>query len=176
MLNIVLFQPEIAGNCGNIVRTCAAINARLHLIHPLGFSLDEKAFTRAGMDYILDCEIIEYDSLDDFYQKNPNCNLYFITRYAKNIYSDVDFSSPIEDYYLMFGKESSGIPYEVLSNNIDRCLRIPMQINARSLNLSNCVALVSYEVMRQQDFYSLSTQEIFKGKDFLLKGKNNEGK
>ena len=173
MLNIVLYQPEIAGNCGNIVRTCASIGARLHLIHPLGFSLEEKAFSRAGMDYILDCEIVEYESLDDFYQKNPDCNLYFITRYATRVYSDVDFSSPIEDYYLMFGKESSGIPYDVLAAKLDRCLRIPMKINARSLNLSNCVALVSYEVMRQQDFYLLSTQETFKGSDFLMKVNKN---
>lgn len=169
MLHIVLYQPEIAGNCGNIVRTCAALSAHLHLIHPLGFSLDEKAFVRAGMDYILDCKISEYSSIEDFYDKNKNANVYYITRYATKVYSDENFSSPIEDYFLMFGKESSGIPYDILKNNLDKCLRIPMKANARSLNLSNCVALVSYEVARQQDFYNLSTSETFKGSDFLKK-------
>ena len=170
MINIVLYQPEIAGNCGNIVRTCAAINAHLHLIHPLGFSLDEKAFLRAGMDYFIDCEIYEYSSLEDFYQKNPNVKIFYITRYAKKTYCDEDYSSPDRDYYFMFGRESSGIPYDVLLNHLDDCLRIPMQMNSRSLNLSNCVAIVSFEAVRQQDFFSLATEETFKGADFLTKG------
>lgn len=169
MINIVLYQPEIAGNCGNIVRTCAAINAHLHLIHPLGFSLEEKAFLRAGMDYVLDCEITEYSSLEDFYQKHPQQKIFYITRYAKKVYSDEDFSSLSEDYYFMFGRESTGIPYDVLSNHLDHCLRIPMQINSRSLNLSNCVAIVAFEAVRQQDFFSLSTEETFKGAEFLNK-------
>ena len=169
MINVVLFQPEIAGNCGNIVRTCASVGARLHLIKPLGFSLDEKAFARAGMDYILDCEIIEYESIDDFRQKNPNIILYYITRYASNVYSDIDVHNPLEDYYFMFGRESTGIPYEILKKDLDHCLRIPMKPNARSLNLSNCVALVVYEAVRQQDFFNLSTYETFKGADFLKK-------
>ena len=167
MINIVLYQPEIAGNCGNIVRTCAAIGAKLHLIHPLGFSLDEKSFLRAGMDYIIDCEIEEYSSIDEFYKKNKNKKIFYITRYAKKVYSDEDFSSPLEDYYFMFGRESTGIPYEILKDNIENCLRIPMQANSRSLNLSNCVAIVSYEACRQQEFYELSTEETFKGKDFI---------
>lgn len=167
MINIVLYQPEIAGNCGNIVRTCAAIGAKLHLIHPLGFSLDEKSFLRAGMDYIIDCEIEEYSSIDEFYKKNKNKIIFYITRYAKKVYSDEDFSSPVEDYYFMFGRESTGIPYEILKDNIENCLRIPMQANSRSLNLSNCVAIVSYETCRQQEFYELSTEETFKGKDFI---------
>lgn len=169
MVNIVLYQPEIAGNCGNIVRTCAALSMHLHLIHPLGFSLDEKAFVRAGMDYILDCKITEYDSIEEFYEKNRGAKVFYITRYGSKVYSDEDFSSPIDDYFLMFGKESSGIPYDILKDNLDRCLRIPMKANARSLNLSNCVALVSYEVSRQQEFYGLSTEETFKGSDFLKK-------
>lgn len=167
MINIVLYQPEIAGNCGNIVRTCAAIGSKLHLIHPLGFSLDEKSFLRAGMDYIIDCEIEEYSSIDEFYKKNKNKIIFYITRYAKKVYSDEDFSSPVEDYYFMFGRESTGIPYEILKDNIENCLRIPMQANSRSLNLSNCVAIVSYEACRQQEFYELSTEETFKGKDFI---------
>ena len=169
MLNIVLYQPEIAANCGNIVRTCASIGATLHLIHPLGFSLDEKAFQRAGMDYILDCKIIEYASLDEFYKKNNSPKIFFITRYGNNIYTSIEADNPIEDYYLMFGKESSGIPYDVLSDHLDDCYRIPMKANARSLNLSNCVALVSYEVMRQQEFFDLASEETFKGSDFLKK-------
>ena len=167
MINIVLFQPEIAANCGNIVRTCASIKATLHLIHPLGFSLDEKAFLRAGMDYILDCEIKEYQSIEEFYQKNKNIKLYYITRYSDKVYSDEDYSDVIEDYYFMFGKESSGIPYDILKNDLEHCLRIPMSINARSLNLSNCVAIVAYEAVKQQDFNSLSTEETFKGASFL---------
>lgn len=169
MINVVLFQPEIAGNCGNIVRTCAAIGARLHLIRPLGFSLDEKAFTRAGMDYILDCEIIEYESFDEFRQKNNPSRLYYITRYATNVYSDIDCSNPLEDYFFMFGRESTGIPYDILKNDLEHCLRIPMKPNSRSLNLSNCVAIVCFECVRQQEYFNLSTQETFKGADFLSK-------
>jgi putative tRNA (cytidine/uridine-2'-O-)-methyltransferase LMOf2365_0956 len=169
MINIVLYQPEIAGNCGNIVRTCASINARLHLIHPLGFSLDEKSFKRAGMDYFLDCEIIEYNSIEEFYQNHPNQEIFYITRYAKKVYSDEDYSLPTKEYYFMFGKESTGIPYDILKNHLEHCLRIPMQRNARSLNLSNCVAIISYEACRQQDFFLLATEETFKGADFLLK-------
>ena len=171
MINIVLYQPELPQNTGNIIRTAMAIGARVHLIKPLGFTLDEKSLLRASMDYIDEVDIIEYENYEDFKAKNPNCNIFFVTRYANETYSDFDFSDVTEDYFFMFGKESSGIPYDVLAEKIDRCLRIPMQINARSLNLSNCVALVSYEVMRQQEFYSLSTQEVFKGSDFLLKGK-----
>ena len=170
MIHIVLYQPEIAGNCGNIVRTCAALNAHLHLIHPLGFSLDEKAFLRAGMDYILDCSITEYDDLQSFYHAHPGVEIYYVTLYGKKVYSDLDFSDPSEDYYLMFGKESVGIPYEILKDHLDFCLRIPMRPNARSLNLSNCVALVAYEAARQQDYFRLSTEETFKGADFLKRG------
>lgn len=167
MLNIVLYQPEIAANCGNIVRTCASIGATLHLIHPLGFSLDEKAFQRAGMDYILDCKIVEYQSLEEFNQKNKNPRIFYVTRYGTRIYTEIEADNPVEDYLLMFGKESSGIPYDVLKDHLDDCYRIPMRANARSLNLSNCVALVSYEVMRQQEFFDLASEETFKGADFL---------
>lgn len=171
MINVVLFQPEIAGNCGNIVRTCAAIGARLHLIKPLGFSLEEKALKRAGMDYILDCDIITYENIDEFYQKNQNVIIYYITRYANQVYSDIDVSNPLRDYFFMFGRESTGIPYDLLASKLEYCLRIPMKPNARSLNLSNCVALVCYEAVRQQDFFNLATEETFKGSDFLLKAK-----
>ena len=167
MINIVLYHPEIAANCGNIVRTCQAINAELHLIKPLGFSLDEKSFLRAGMDYILDCPIHVYDNVEEFYQKNPGAEIYYITRYGQKVFTSVDVSSPVKDYFFMFGAESTGIDYEILRDHLDHCLRIPMKANARSLNLSNCVAIVSYEAMRQQNYFDLSTYETFKGQDFL---------
>jgi tRNA (cytidine/uridine-2'-O-)-methyltransferase len=169
MINIVLYQPEIPQNTGNIIRTAMAIGARVHLIKPLGFSLDEKSLLRASMDYIEEVDIIEYENYEDFKNKNPNCNIFFVTRYANETYSDFDFSDVTEDYYFMFGKESSGIPYDILRDHQDRLLRIPMMINARSLNLSNCVAIVVYEALRQQEYYNLSTFETIKGEDFLNK-------
>lgn len=171
MINIILFQPEIPQNTGNIIRTAMAIGARVHLIKPLGFSLDEKSLLRASMDYIDEVDIIEYESFEDFKEKNHNPEIFFITRYANQVYSDFDFSDVTNDYYFMFGKESSGIPYDILREHEDHLLRIPMMINARSLNLSNCVALVVYEALRQQEFYNLSTFETIKGEDFLKRGK-----
>lgn len=169
MINIVLYQPEIPQNTGNIIRTAMAIGARVHLIKPLGFTLDEKSLLRASMDYIDEVDIIEYENYEDFKAKNPNCNIFFVTRYANETYSDFDFSDVTEDYFFMFGKESSGIPYDILRDHQDRLLRIPMMINARSLNLSNCVAIVVYEALRQQEYYNLSTFETIKGEDFLNK-------
>ena len=169
MINIVLYQPEIPQNTGNIILTAMAIGARVHLIKPLGFTLDEKSLLRASMDYIDEVDIIEYENYEDFKAKNPNCNIFFVTRYANETYSDFDFSDVTEDYFFMFGKESSGIPYDILRDHQDRLLRIPMMINARSLNLSNCVAIVVYEALRQQEYYNLSTFETIKGEDFLNK-------
>lgn len=168
MINIVLFQPEIPQNTGNIIRTAMAIGARVHLIKPLGFSLDEKSLLRASMDYINDVDIIEYENIDDFYLKNPNCNIFYVTRYSSSCYTDFDFSDVTKDYFVMFGRESTGIPHQILKDNLDRTMRIPMKINARSLNLSNSVAIVVYEMKRQQDFYSLATFETIKGEDFLI--------
>lgn len=169
MINIVLYQPEIPQNTGNIIRTAMAIGARIHLIKPLGFSLDEKSLLRASMDYIDEVDITEYEDYQDFLNKNPNCNLFFVTRYASSVHSDFDFSDVTKDYYFMFGKESSGIPYDILKDHDDKLLRIPMMINARSLNLSNSVAIVVYEALRQQEYYNLATFETIKGEDFLKK-------
>ena len=167
MINIVLYQPEIPQNTGNIIRTAMAIGAKLHLIKPLGFSLEEKSLLRASMDYIEEVEIIQYENVEEFYLKNPNADIYYVTRYSNKIYSSFDFSKINHDYFLMFGKESSGIPHEILKNNPNKLLRIPMTINARSLNLSNSVAIVCYEVLRQQEYFSLATFETIKGENFL---------
>ena len=159
MINIILYQPEIPQNTGNIIRTAMAVGARLHLIKPLGFSLDEKSLKRAGMDYIDEVDIFEYDDIEDFYMQNGDVEIFYVTRYAKKEYSSFDFKDVTKDYFFMFGKESSGIPHDILRNHDDHLLRIPMVINARSLNLSNSVAIVVYEALRQQSFYGLSTIE-----------------
>ena len=167
MINVVLYQPEIPSNTGNIIRTCSALNAKLHLIKPLGFSLEEKELKRASMDYIDLSDITIYESFEEFLILHENDNIYLISRYAQKTYADVDFKDASKDVYLIFGKESSGLPYDFLKKHFSKALRIPMKPEARSLNLSNCVALVSYEVSRQQNFFSLSTYEAIKGKDFI---------
>ena len=148
-LNIVLFEPEIPANTGNIGRTCVATGTRLHLIEPLGFSLSEKALKRAGMDYWKDLDVTTYVNWEDFCQKNPNAKIYFATTKARHVYSEVNYES---DCYIMFGKESAGIPEEILKENPDTCVRIPMLGEIRSLNLSNAVAVVLYEALRQNAF------------------------
>lgn len=157
MMNIVLFEPEIPQNTGNIGRTCVATDTRLHLIGPMGFKIDEKAVKRAGMDYWKDLDVIEYDGYEDFLAKNPaaKTKMYFATTKAKHRYTDIDF---LEDCYIMFGKESAGIPEEILIDNPDRCIRIPMNPDIRSLNLSNSVAIVLYEALRQHDFRGMKTE------------------
>lgn len=157
MMNIVLFEPEIPQNTGNIGRTCVATDTRLHLIGPMGFKIDEKAVKRAGMDYWKDLDVIEYDGYEDFLAKNPaaKTKMYFATTKAKQRYTDVNFT---EDCYIMFGKESAGIPEEILIDNPDTCIRIPMNPDIRSLNLSNSVAIVLYEALRQQDFRGMKTE------------------
>ena len=148
-LNIVLFEPEIPANTGNIGRTCVATGTRLHLIEPLGFSLSEKALKRAGMDYWKDLDVTTYVNWEDFCQKNPNAKIYYATTKARHVYSEVNYES---DCYIMFGKESAGIPEEILKENPDTCVRIPMLGETRSLNLSNSVAIVLYEALRQNSF------------------------
>lgn len=148
-LNIVLFEPEIPANTGNIGRTCVATGTRLHLIEPLGFSLSEKALKRAGMDYWKDLDVTTYVNWEDFCQKNPNAKIYYATTKARHVYSEVNYES---DCYIMFGKESAGIPEEILKENPDTCVRIPMLGEIRSLNLSNSVAVVLYEALRQNAF------------------------
>ncbi|MBQ2800072.1 MAG: tRNA (uridine(34)/cytosine(34)/5-carboxymethylaminomethyluridine(34)-2'-O)-methyltransferase TrmL [Lachnospiraceae bacterium] len=148
-LNIVLYQPEIPANTGNIGRTCVATGTRLHLIEPLGFRLNEKEIKRAGMDYWDDLEVIRYVNYEEFLEKNPGAKIYYATTKAKHTYTEVNYES---DCYIMFGKESAGIPEEILVENPDTCIRIPMLDSIRSLNLSNSAAIVLYEALRQNDF------------------------
>ena len=166
MINVVLFEPEIPQNTGNIRRTCVGTGAKLHLIKPLGFSLDEKSIKRSGANYIdkLDYEV--YENYEDFKSKNKG-TYYFFTRYGKKPHSDFDYSNKDENIYLIFGKESSGIDKKILKDNLDYCMRIPMTEDLRSLNLSNCVAIVVYEVLRQQDYRDLIRHEVQKGENFL---------
>ena len=166
MINVVLYQPEIPQNTGNIMRTCAATNAKLHLIKPLGFSLDERYIKRSGVNYIDKVEYYVYENLEDFLSKNEG-EFYFLTRYGKKPHTSFDYTNKEKDIYLFFGKESTGIPKEILRNHLDRCMRIPSTDNVRSLNLSNCVAIMLYEVLRQQDYPNLLKTEPFKGEDWL---------
>ena len=169
MLHIVLYRPEKPQNTGNIMRTCVAIHATLHIIGPLTFSIDSKDLKRVGMDYIDDLKMHYYPDYESFVKENPNADVYYVTRYARTVYSSYDLSNPVKDLYLMFGRESTGIPHDILKEHEDRLMRIPMVPEARSLNLSNCVALVAYEALRQQNFPNLATEEAIKGPDFLFK-------
>ena len=168
MLNVVLYEPEIPTNTGNIMRTCVATNTKLHLIKPLGFSLDEASIKRSGVNYIDKLDYVVYENFDDFKSKNPGTYYYF-TRYGKKPHTSFDYSNKDENIYLIFGKESTGIDKKILKNNLEYCMRIPMTSNVRSLNLSNCVAIVLYEVLRQQDYRDLLRTEPHKGEDFLEK-------
>ena len=147
-LNVVLYEPEIPANTGNIGRTCVATGTRLHLIEPLGFRLGEKELKRAGMDYWKDLDVSVYVDYEEFLRKNPKARIYMATTKAPNVYTDVRFEP---DCYLMFGKESAGIPEEILREHQDDAIRIPMNPMIRSLNLSNSVAVVLYEALRQQN-------------------------
>lgn len=149
MLNIVLHEPEIPANTGNIGRTCVATNTRLHLIEPLGFRLNEKNLKRAGMDYWEHLDVRTYIDYNDFLEKNPGARIYMATTKAPKVYTEVNYEP---DCYIMFGKESAGIPEEILKANPDTCVRIPMIGETRSLNLSNSVAIVLYEALRQNHF------------------------
>ncbi len=166
MINIVLYEPEIPQNTGNIMRTCAGTYAKLHLIKPLGFSLDEKQIKRSGVNYIEHCDYTVYENWEDFKSKNTG-DYYFLTRYGKRPHTDCDFRDTTRNIYLIFGKESTGVPKEILKNYLDKCFRIPTNANIRALNLSNCVALVLYEVLRQQDYPNLLRTEPFKGENYL---------
>lgn len=153
-LHIVLIEPEIPQNTGNIARTCAAVGATLHLVHPLGFSLSEKHLRRAGLDYWPLLTLCEYANVDEFFQKKSGENLYFFTTKAKHSYTELTYP---EETYLVFGKESAGIPESILVEHQKTCVRIPMRSQARSLNLSNSVAIATYEYLRQAQFSDLST-------------------
>ena len=154
-LNIVLHQPEIPQNAGNIGRTCVAVGARLHLIEPLGFLLNEKALKRAGMDYWHELDVSTYVNYQEFLEKNPEAKIYYATTKGRKLYSDVAYEP---DCYLMFGKESGGIPEEILKEHPDTCIRIPMLGDTRSLNLSNAAAIVTYEALRQNKFQNMKLE------------------
>lgn len=168
MINIVLYEPEIPQNTGNIMRTCMAFQMRLHLIEPLGFIMDDAHLKRAGLDYRKNVVYRIHPSWDDFLRENSG-DFYFVTRYGEKAPSSFDYTAAKDDIYLVFGKESTGIPKEILAAHLDRCMRIPMVPEARSLNLSNCVAIVSYVVLEQLGFPHLSGREMLKGADFLKK-------
>ena len=155
-LNIVLVEPEIPQNTGNIARTCAAIGAKLHLVHPLGFILSKKSVKRAGLDYWDKLDIEEHSSLNDFLSKYPpeSNNMFFSTTKGKHIYSEPDYSS-MDEVFLLFGKETKGLPEDLLLKYIDNTIRIPMRETLRSLNLSNSVCVVAYEVFRKCNFSGL---------------------
>lgn len=169
MIHIVLYRPEKPQNTGNIMRTCVAIHATLHIIGPITFSVEDKDLKRVGMDYVDDLKMEFHPTYEDFVKDYPDIDIYYVTRYAKKVYSTYDFAKTIKDVYLMFGRESTGIPRDILKAHQDKLMRIPMVPEARSLNLSNCVALVTYEVLRQQNFPNLATEEAIKGPDFLFK-------
>ena len=168
MNHIVLYQPEIPGNTGNIMRTCAATDTKLHLIKPLGFSLDESYVKRSSANYMQNIEYIVYEDWNEFKEKNKGTYYYF-TRYGKKPHTSFDYSKTDEEIYLIFGKESTGIPKEILQDDLDHCMRIPMTDKVRALNLSNCAAICIYEVLRQQNYKDLLFEEPFKGKDYLEK-------
>ena len=168
MIHVVLYQPEIPQNTGNIMRTCVATDTHLHLIKPLGFSIDDAHLKRSGVNYIDKLKYTVYENFDEFREKNKGIYYYF-TRYGHKPHTSFDYSNKEEDIYLIFGKESTGIPLEILKNNLDTCVRIPMSENVRCLNVSNSVAIAVYEVLRQQNFNNLSFKEIQKGEDYLLK-------
>ena len=154
-INLVLCEPEIPQNTGNIARTCAATGASLHLIRPLGFEIDNAKLKRAGLDYWDKLDITFYDGLDDFYSKHPDAKVYYFSTKAKHKYSDVTYP---DDAWIMFGKETKGLPEELLYANPDTCVRIPMRDGLRSLNLSNSVAIAVYEILRQRDFEDMQEQ------------------
>ncbi len=155
MLNIVLYEPEMPANTGNIGRTCVATGARLHLIEPLGFLINDKMLKRAGLDYWPKLDVTVYSDFEDFLMKNPDAKIYMATTKSKQKYTDVTYE---EDAYIMFGPESRGIPEEILLDNKETCVRIPMMPGERSLNLSNSVAIMVYEALRQQEFPGLEEE------------------
>ncbi len=165
-INIVMVEPEIPQNTGNIARTCAATGAKLHLVKPLGFEITDKYLKRAGLDYWDKLEIEEHESLEDFLRKYSilNNNMFLVTTKGDNCYSDMDYSK-LDEIFLLFGKETKGLPEDLLKANLEKTIRIPMKEHLRSLNLSNSVAIVLYEVLRQQNFSNLQeTSEYFKNR------------
>lgn len=157
-INIVLYQPEIPQNTGNIARTCAVTGAALHLIRPLGFEVTDARLKRAGLDYWHSLEIYYYDGIDDFFAQHPNCNYWCFTSKAPHCFTDVHYKAPV---YLVFGKETTGLPEDFLAERMERCVRIPMREGQRCLNLSNSAAIGVYEVLRQHNFDGLLGESKF---------------
>ena len=166
MINIVLYEPEIPQNTGNIMRTCVATGSKLHLIKPLGFKLDDSHMKRSAVNYLDNLDYEVYENFEDFKEKNIG-TYYYLTRYGKKPHTSFDYSNKDENIYLIFGKESTGIPKEILSKDLEHCMRIPMTDKVRALNVSNSVAIMVYEVLRQQDYRDLLRTEPFKGEDYL---------
>ncbi|MCQ2801370.1 MAG: tRNA (cytidine(34)-2'-O)-methyltransferase [Bacilli bacterium] len=162
MIHIILYHPEIPQNTGNILRTAMATNSFVHIIGPIPFDISDKALQRAGMDYIKDAKFDYYNSYEEFQENFKNKKIYYVTKYGANVYSQVDLSDKTEDVYVMFGRESTGIDKEILSAHKDTTLRIPMMSTARSLNLSNSVAIVVYEILRQKEFPGLASFDMIK--------------
>jgi len=162
MINIVLYHPEIPQNTGNIMRSCAGTDVKLHLIKPMGFSLDEKSVKRSGANYIHETNYEVYESFEDFKERNPG-KYYISTRYGTKKHSDFDFSNVDENIYIIFGSESSGVEESMLKEYKETLFRLPMNDKIRALNLSNCVAIVIYEILRQQDYNELFEYDPFKG-------------
>ncbi|WP_337903868.1 tRNA (cytidine(34)-2'-O)-methyltransferase [Mesomycoplasma ovipneumoniae] len=172
MINIVLFQPEIGPNTGNIIRSCFVLNMKLHIIKPIAFDLDPKHLKRPAAGILLsEIQHEIHSDWQNFEKKYSTKNFYFITRYGQKVYSQIDFKTEFNnnnsEIFLIFGRESTGIPIEILKSNKEKCLRIPMSAHARSLNLANSVVIVAYEIYRQLDFSGLSCFEVQKGKNYL---------
>lgn len=168
MLNIVLFEPEIPQNTGNIMRTCVALGATLHLIEPFGFELSEKTLKRSALDYVKDLTYHTYLNFEDFELKNKG-TFYFLSRYGKKSYETIEYSESIESVYLIFGKESTGVDKKILAKHLDQTFRLPTTDKVRSINLSNAVAIIAFDAMRQFGFPGCYDHEpeTHKGKDFL---------
>jgi tRNA (cytidine/uridine-2'-O-)-methyltransferase len=154
-IHVVLYQPQIPANTGNIARTCAGTDTSLHLIRPLGFSTDDKQLKRAGLDYWENVKIHYYDSLEEFFEKNAGGEFYYLTKFGEQPHSSFDYSDQDSEIFFIFGRETTGLPKDLIQENMDRCLRIPMTDKVRSLNLSNTAAILVYEALRQQNYREL---------------------
>jgi tRNA (cytidine/uridine-2'-O-)-methyltransferase len=154
-IHVVLYQPQIPANTGNIARTCAGTDTSLHLIRPLGFSTDDKQLKRAGLDYWENVKIHYYDSLEEFFERNAGGEFYYLTKFGEQPHSSFDYSDQESEIFFIFGRETTGLPKDLIQENMDRCLRIPMTDKVRSLNLSNTAAILVYEALRQQNYREL---------------------
>lgn len=168
-INIVLYEPEIAQNVGAIMRTCVAINAKLHIVEPLGFPYDERHLSRPSANEYKVADVKLYDDWNDFQSQHKSIILFCLSRYGKQPISDFNFQEMNQEVYLLFGKESTGIPLKILQDFADTTFRIPMVAQARSLNIANTVGIASYEILRQWDYLNLSKQEVQKGENYLWK-------